>query len=117
MVRVTLTVEEIIPTGLLPTETPGQVDGHAFANDGRVFVRMNNTGASSHDITFVTPVTQGGVALLAVADLVVAVLNSTARLIGPFAVSLYNQPDGTVHIDYESTETESNVEITSLPLS
>ncbi len=117
MVRVTLAVEDIIPTGLLPTETPGQADGHAFLNDGRVFVRMRNSGASSHDITFVTPVTQGGVALLAVADLVVAVLDATARVIGPFAVSLYNQTDGTVHIDYEATETESNVEITALPLS
>jgi hypothetical protein len=103
--RVDVPITRIDETGVAP---PAQVNadvanGHSVAyNDGRVWLEVSNVGASPHNVTLVTP---GAVRGLAVADRVVAVPATPAvRLIGPLATAVYNQVDGTVHVDVDHAD-------------
>lgn len=99
MARVTLTVQEIVRTGLNPSYGVAEADGNAFANTdpGRRFVHVKNGGGAQITVTVVTPQTING---LGVADLTVDVPASGERMIGPFPPSSFNQGDGLVHVDY-----------------
>ncbi len=56
-----------------------------------------------NNVTIKTP---GLVRGLTIAEQVIAVANGTRQKIGPFdSASIYNQADGTVHIDYSSVTT------------
>lgn len=62
MPRVALTVTQSTRAGtVLPAATAGDaVNNHSVANDGRVILIVNNTGASSRNITFYTTVSVDG---------------------------------------------------------
>lgn len=102
MARESLTIQSIVRTGLEPTYTAANADGHMFTNNqgGQRFVHVKNGDASPHTVTFPTPRTVHG---LAVTDLAVAVPAGEERMIGPFPGSTFNQSDGTCHIDYDAT--------------
>ena len=121
MARIQVTVEEVSPVGLDPTDTAGIVDGHMFDNDGKSQVRVRNANIAAQNVTFVTPKTEGGAANLAVADNVQSVPASASGgaeglLFGPFAPDIYNQSDGRVWIDYAGTAADFSIEVTRLPL-
>ena len=107
--RVDLPVTDIIRTGV---GNPGVLvagdedDNHSFVNDGRTLIAVLKTGAAAGILTFKTPGTVDG---LAISEQIVtpAVLATSYTLIGPFPPSIYNQSDGTVHVDLDSETTFS----------
>lgn len=102
MARGTITPQDVSSDGVIiagtgVSETTGDaVNGHAFTNDGRVYLQARNSGASSYDVTIATPGTVDG---NAVADKVVSVAAGVTKVIGPFPMSAYNQSDNTVNVD------------------
>ena len=72
--------------------------GDAFAPGPDVFCRINNGGGSAITVTFVTPLTVGGLGL---ADAGGSVTNAQSRLFGPFPAELYADPTtGLVVVTY-----------------
>ena len=106
MGRVNLPVTNIIRTGV---GNPGvlvagdETDNHEFVNDGRTIISVLKTGGTCA-MTFLTPgtVDEQDIAGQIVTPGVHATQNT---LIGPFPPSVYNQSDGTVHIDIDDETT------------
>ena len=93
MPTTTLTAQQILHTGLSATyAAPANAD-ITFANDGRVFLDVFNTGAEM-TLTVNTPKTVLG---LAVAENIVTIATTTGhKQIGPFDADTYNQTGGMV---------------------
>ena len=103
MARTALTIQSIVRTGLNPTYTSANADGHSVVNDGKkTFVHVKNGSASSINVTIQTPNTVDD---LTVSDRVVAVPAGAERLIGPFPVETYSQSDGAVYVDFSAVTT------------
>jgi len=108
MARVDLPVTNIIRTGV---GNPGVLVAgdedldHEFVNDGRTIICVLKTGGTCA-MTFKTPGTVDG---LAIGEQVVtpAVAATQYTMIGPFPPGIYNQSDGTVHIDIDDETTFS----------
>ena len=98
MARTELTVQNISRTGLEPTYSAANVDGHAFNNaSGRIFLHILNTGGAACTVTIVTPITVDG---KDVPDQTFSVQATTGdKLSGPFPAAVYNQVDSTLSID------------------
>lgn len=109
MSRVTVSTQKIARTGLEPAYAAAAADGNAFANDGQTFLHVVN-GATDVEVTMRIPTTVDG---QAVTNPTVTVPATEGRMIGPFPPGIYNQPDGTVHVDYDD---ESNVTIAAIRL-
>jgi hypothetical protein len=93
----TLTVQDIVRTGLAPSYGAAAGGGDEFANNGSVFYHVKNGGGGSITATFVTQSTVDG---LAVSDLAVAVPNGGERIVGPFPPGIYNDANGRVQVTY-----------------
>lgn len=102
MARTALTVTPITRAGVALGSSAANADGHSVANDGKTFVYVNNGGGAPITVTVLTPGTVDG---LAIADRAVTVANATNRLIGPFPKDIYNQADGTVHVNFSGVTT------------
>jgi len=94
--RVVLTVIDCVRDGVLTTEVLATTDGSSFVNDGRTFLYVLNA-ATAGTLTFKTPGTVDGL------DIGEKTFDppahaTKASLVGPFPPSIYNQPDGTVHV-------------------
>ena len=69
-----------------------------FTNEGNTFIIINNAGAGSQTATFVrAKCPRCGISTAGNMD--VAVTNARLAVVGPFTKDLWNQSDGTVHID------------------
>lgn len=102
MARSDLTVTEITRSGVDPSLSAANVDGHAVENNGRMFIDVNNGGGAPITVTVQTPRTVDG---LAVAELQVSVTNGVRRLIGPFPKATFDQPGadaGKVYVDFSA---------------
>lgn len=91
MARTDLTVQTIAVGGTALADEAANVDGEMFLNTGFEFLLVRNAHSASINVTLVTQQEVGG---LAVADRVVAVVNATTKLIGPFPAALYNVASG-----------------------
>ena len=104
--RVDLPVTNIIRTGV---GNPGvlvagdHTNDHEFVNDGRTIISVLKTGGACI-MTIKTPGTVDG---LTIGEQTVTpgVSPTQNTLIGPFPPSIYNQSDGTVHIDIDDEAT------------
>lgn len=80
--------------------------GNSFVNDGNVLLALLNTSAATVTVTISAPNLQDTYGALAVAGLPITLTpgNVTAvRILTPtFPRTIYNQSDGTVHIDYSA---------------
>ena len=97
MSDVTLTVQDVVRTGLTPAYTGSLSTGNTYymPNDGRTFLHFKKTGAGDCTVTVETPNTVDG---LAITDRTVTVVASTGdKMIGPFPAQYYNQP-GTQNV-------------------
>lgn len=101
MARTALTVQEIVRSGLTPSYSAANVDGHSLPNSGKEMFHVKS-GGTGVTVTIQTPGTVDG---QAVADRTVVLGTSTERMIGPFPPSIYNQSDGTVYIDFSQVAT------------
>jgi hypothetical protein len=98
MARTALAVQDIVRTGLNPSFTAANVDGHAIQNDGRTVLYVKTVGGAGCTVTILTP---GTIDSLAVADRAVVIGTPAERVIGPFPPMYYDQPGGQeVHVDF-----------------
>jgi hypothetical protein len=78
--------------------TPGAAS-QDFANDGSVYILIENGSLASINATIATRTITDGVEAIVVADPVVAVPASTTKIIGPFKPSVFNdQATGKVNL-------------------
>lgn len=97
MARSSLTVQDVVRSGLSPSYASAEGDGNSFANNGRVVLHAKNGSGGSITVTIQTPGTVDG---LAVSDRTVAIPAGEERIIGVFPPADYNQSDGSVYVDY-----------------
>ncbi len=106
MSRVALTVQQIDrdTNGLAVTyPAPSSTQLSIPNNDGRMFIRVANTGATTQTVTVQTP---GTVAGLDVAEYVATIPpTSGIQYIGAFPPSAFNQSDGSVYVDLSVSTT------------
>ena len=76
------------------------VNGNMIANDGRLFLRVQNVNAAAQTIGFVTPGTVDG---LAIADVSVSIPTNGIRYFGPFPPSIYNTAN-YLYVDPQSVD-------------
>ena len=104
MARGTLTVNNLSRSGndITTMTAADATNGHAFDNDGNVFIVVRNGGAGSITVTVQTPRTVDD---LAVADLTVSIAAGKTYLIGPFPTETFNQSGsdrGKVYVDFDT---------------
>lgn len=91
MANVTLAVQQISVDGVVPTyltDVDDAADTYLVPNNGQVYLHFKKSGAGIATITFLTPITVGG---LAVANPTVAIPATTGdKMIGPFPPNIYN---------------------------
>ena len=107
----TLGIQQIARAALNPTFTSASGGGDDFLNDGKQFVVLKNTDASSRTVTFVTTFTVDG---RAVEDLAIAVPAATTIYVGPFKTTYYNDTNGKLGMTYSAT---TNLSLAILELS
>jgi hypothetical protein len=98
MARTQLPVTKLTRHGfvmLYPT-APANVDGHSIQNDGTMFFGVE-TANSPVTVTIRVPKKAAG---HDVVDKQVTFPDPEIRYIGPFPPSIYNQPDGTILVDF-----------------
>jgi hypothetical protein len=82
--------------------TDANTDGHSFENDGATVLVIQNTNGAGRTLTIKTPGVVDGD--LAIAERTISVAATTGRLItATFPRTIYNQTDGTVHVDVSAT--------------
>lgn len=98
MARTDLTAAATSRAGLAWAGVPANIDGHAFADNGRRLVRFKNADASPRTVTLVTGGQADG---LEIEDRQVVIPANTGDVtVGPFT-GVYRQPNGKVHLDYD----------------
>jgi hypothetical protein len=104
MPRVAVPVTQATRAGtVLPAATTGDpVNNHSVANDGRVALLVNNTGASSRDITFRATRTVDG---LTAPTRIESVPAGETQLFGPFDPNDYGT---TLQVDVAHAELTLN---------
>lgn len=96
----TLTVQDIVNTGLAPAYSSAASGGNQFVNDGKTFLHIKNTNAAVRAITVTTPVTIQG---LAVGDVNVSIPATTGdKMIGPFPTSYFNYSGALTKVDFSA---------------
>lgn len=104
--RDAITVTSVVVTGTTDALAAASGDGHKFVNNERTWVVILNSYTATITATFVTPATQGG---LAIADVDVALTAGQRRLVGPFSSGLFNQQSGTdkgmVYLNWDTAVT------------
>lgn len=81
MARTALAVQSASLSGLTPSFTAANVDGHSMANDGQTMIYVKNGHTGAQSVTAVTPQKVGG---LAVEDVTVSIPAGGERIIGGF---------------------------------
>lgn len=101
--RTLIPTNTIIRTGVQPALTAGDATNEMyFVNDGRTLIYALNTGVASA-LTFITP---GTVDANAIANRTVSIgiHADEGTFTGPFPPEIYNQTDGTVHVDINADD-------------
>lgn len=95
----------VTPAGKEPTTQEGLSASDTYLipnNTGKTILRVENGGAEATDVTIVTPVVTGG---LAVEDQKVNVPNGKVKYIGPFDPSTYNNANGFLEVKFSKVTT------------
>ena len=98
-----LTVQQIARTGLAPALAAAAAGGDAFANTGKVFLRVaNGNVGAARTVTVASQIPAGGIPEGAVkTNLSVNVPADSERWIGPFAPGSWNDANGRVVVTYD----------------
>lgn len=114
MARTTLSVQDLVPTGLAQSYTAGDAaNGMQFNLSGNTFLHVKNTGGGALTLTLVSNgVKVGGVAI---PDQTVTVPATTGdRMIGPIDPRVFGQSGGLAYINL-STATGITLAALRLP--
>lgn len=104
MARTALAVQEVTRAGLAPAYTAANLEGHSINNTGRMFLHVKNTSGSSITVTALFGKTIDGQDT-ATGRVVTVPATTGERMIGPFPTDDYNQPSGTVHVNFSAVTT------------
>lgn len=100
MARTALTPQVVTRTGITPSFAAANVDGHSVPNNGHRALRIKNSGSETTLTVKVGKTIDGQTA----AGKTVTIPATTGDVItGFWPVGDYNQPDGSIHIDYTVT--------------
>lgn len=97
----TLTIEQILKTGLVvtPPHAAAAGGGDEFLNDGKdTFINVQNTDAAPVTVTIVVQATVDGQAVTS--KTVVIPATTGDKFIGPFPTAWYNDGDSKVQLTY-----------------
>lgn len=87
--------------------TAAVAGGHSVVNDGLVQLELLNTSASIVNVTIGAPNLVDTYAGLSVSGLLIVLpagnVTPTRQLTPFFPRTIYNQSDGTIHVDYSAT--------------
>lgn len=87
--------------------TAAVAGGHSVVNDGLVQLELLNTSASVVNVTVSAPNLVDTYAGLSVSGLLIVLpagnVTPTRQLTPFFPRTIYNQSDGTIHVDYSAT--------------
>ena len=104
--RATLTVTEILATGVAESLATSDGDGHKFLNTGKEFLIITNDYTDTVTATIVTAYTFAG---YDIADVDVGVAAGATQLVGPFNTSVFNYRTGSdkgyVYINWDAAVT------------
>lgn len=97
-----LSVQKIVPAGLVASLVAAAGGGDSWQNTGREFLRVANGGVGSINVTIAA---QAGACrpygvTTAAHDIVVAVANGVTKDIGPIDPGAYNDSNGRAQIAY-----------------
>jgi hypothetical protein len=86
--------------GAVLTEvTPDAVNGNNFVNDGKTELVVHNGDAAPHTCTVRSVACSHG----RTGDIVTVVAAGKRAVIGPLDQNAFNQPDGTVNVDWDAS--------------
>ena len=89
-------------TGVAPVAHAAAA-GDSFSNNGKTMVRVNNGGGAPITVTFDDPNSALAGATAFNPDVGVAVTNGTAKIIGPFPPSRFNDANGRCQMAWSAT--------------
>ena len=101
MARETLTENTLTSSGIGWVGKIGTSDGQKFSNNGNELLIVKQGDSSTRDVTIVTG-GKVGEGSEPITDRTVTVSVGGHQTIGPFRPDIWNQSDGTVHVDFES---------------
>ncbi len=102
MARTSLTPQIPTRAGLAVTFAAANTDGHSFANNGRMILRLKNTNAAARTVTVRFGGSVDGTAITGGKDIIVPALTGDMTT-AVYPKGDYDQPDGTVWLDYSAT--------------
>ncbi len=108
MPETTLTVQEIVQTGLAPTLAAANVDGSKFSNTGREFLVVANASVAPITVTVeFNPANRAALepSGLTVPDRIVSVPAGATRELGPFPPSQFSDNSNFAHVDFSDVTT------------
>lgn len=108
----TLTVQEVIESGLNLSTTSAASGGDEFTNsdDERTFLYVDNQDASAKQVTVTaqkSSTTRPGYGSVTKSDAVVSVPAGEQRYIGPFPGTAFNDANGKVQVTYDAVTSVS----------
>jgi hypothetical protein len=106
MPRTAIAIQSVPRNGgaVLALATPDAANGNNFANDGKTELVVLNTDAAPHTVTVRSVADAFGRTgdVPVVVPAAVGAVPGTAFL-GPYEQNLFNQPDGTVNVDWTAS--------------
>jgi hypothetical protein len=95
--RTALAVQQVSRSGLTPVMSDASDGGHSIPNDGAMWIEIVTTT----DAVVLTVDTPGTVDGNDIDDRRYVIGAPARRKIGPWPPNIYNQPDGSVHVDLD----------------
>jgi len=110
----TLTVTECSREGLALALSGGTAAaaGDKWLNTGREVLVVSNGDVGSHNVSVEVQAEPDG---KEVTERLVAVVNATTKVLGPFPINVYNDAGGYANIVYSAT-TSMKVQVVRIPL-
>src|SRR5262245_14200875 len=93
----TISVQDVISAGVIPSFAAANSGGDQFTNDGKTFLHVKTGVGGTLNVTVGSPVScdQGSTH-----NTVVNVANSSEKMIGPLPTNRYNDANGFVQVAY-----------------
>jgi len=110
----TLTAQQIVQSGLVPTTVTPDGSGDKLANTGKEFFHITNDSGSALTATVVpvvTTVIDPDLGKLVKEDAVLSLAAGEDGFLGPFEVDAFNDTDGNITI---TCSVQSNIKLSAL---
>ena len=94
-----LTVQNILPTGIIPTFNVTAVAGDSFLNNGKTFLHVKNASATAVNVTVDSKALSNyGTDV----DIIISIPATGEKVLGPFEVGRFNNNFGIANVTYSA---------------